>query len=85
MENKILDSPEIIEAINSNEFSKAAKLLFDQQYETWPLNKSNYDMLKNVIIKSFRFGSLKIRVQYNPGRITSTSAKVDEKSIREDL
>jgi hypothetical protein len=83
MENKILDSPEIIEAINSNDFSEAAKLLFDQQYERWPLNKTNYDMLKNVIIKAFRFGSLKIRVQYNPGRMTSTSAKVDEKSIRE--
>ncbi|MBS4036066.1 MAG: DUF4922 domain-containing protein [Ignavibacterium sp.] len=83
MEDRILNSPEVIVCINSDNYSEAAKLLFEQQNETWKLNRDNYTMLKDVMIKSFRFGSYKIKVQFNPGRMTSTSAKVDEKSIRE--
>lgn len=83
MKEKILNTSEVNEALSLNDFGSAAKILFKQQYETWELDRNNYNMLKDVMIKSFRFGSYKIKVQYNPGRIISTSAKVDEKSIRE--
>ncbi|MFO7527100.1 MAG: DUF4922 domain-containing protein [Ignavibacteriaceae bacterium] len=83
MEEKFLETPEIANAVNENDFGLAAKFLFKQQYDTWELDRNNYDMLKDVRIKSFRFGSYKIKVQFNPGRIISTSAKVDEKSISE--
>lgn len=81
--NKILITPEITEAIDRNDYSTAVKYLFNQQYNSWKMNCSNYNMLRDVKVKSFRFGSYKIKVQFNPGRIISTSAKVDEKSIKE--
>lgn len=83
MEDRILNTPEVIDLISSEDYAEAAKLLFSQQFETWQLNRDNYTMLKDVMIKLFHFGSYKIKVQFNPGRMTSTSAKVDEKSIRE--
>lgn len=83
MKNKFLNTPEVIATLESENYADAAKILFSQQYSTWKLHKDNYDMLSNVMVRSFRFGSYKIKVQFNPGRLTSTSAKVDEKSIRE--
>lgn len=83
MIDKILITPDITEAIDRNDYSSAAKFLFAQQHDTWEMNRNNYVMLRDVKIKSFRFGSFKIKVQFNPGRIISTSAKVDEKSIKE--
>lgn len=83
MKERILNTSEVNEALSINDLGLAVKLLFKQQYETWELDRNNYNMLKDVMIKSFRFGSYKIKVQFNPGRIISTSAKVDEKSIRE--
>lgn len=83
MTERILVTENITDAIAQNDYSLAAKFLFAQQHDTWAMNRDNYDMLRNVEVKSFRFGSYKIKVQYNPGRIISTSAKVDEKSIKE--
>lgn len=83
MDERILKSSELSEALTSDDYSESAKILFRQQYETWKLNRDNIDLLKNVMIKSFRFGSYKIKVQFNPARITSTAAKVDDKSIKE--
>lgn len=83
MTDRFLITPDITESIERNDYSLAAKILFAQQHNSWEMNRNNYDMLRNVEVKSFRFGSYKIKVQYNPGRIISTSAKVDEKSIKE--
>ncbi len=83
MEEKFLNTDKINEVLSVNDYAQAVKLLFAQQYEAWKLNRDNYDMLKDVMTKSFRFGSYKIKVQFNPGRMISTSAKVDEKSINE--
>lgn len=83
MKDRILNTHQVKDAILEKDFSSAAKLLFAQQYNSWELNRNNYEMLKDVRIKTFRFGSYKIKVQFNPGRIISTSAKVDEKSISE--
>ncbi len=43
--------------------------------------KERYDTLDDVKIKEFRFNGFKIKVQYNPGRIKSSSAKTDDVSI----
>ena len=69
MEEKFLNTDKINEALSINDYAQAVKLLFVQQYETWKLNRDNYDMLKDVMTKSFRFGSYKIKVQFNPGRM----------------
>lgn len=83
MTDKILITPDITKTIDRNDYSSAAKYLFAQQYDNWEINRNSYDILRDVKVKSFRFGSYKIKVQFNPGRIISTSAKVDEKSIKQ--
>lgn len=58
--------------------------LIDEQVINWPMARQNYDGLKEVKVRSLDFGpSAEMRVQFNPGRIKSSAAKVDAKSIRE--
>jgi ATP adenylyltransferase/5',5'''-P-1,P-4-tetraphosphate phosphorylase II len=57
--------------------------LLQQQQATWGLLRRGYDGLSNVESRIFTFDGFHVNVQFNPGRITSTTAKVDEKSIRE--
>jgi ATP adenylyltransferase/5',5'''-P-1,P-4-tetraphosphate phosphorylase II len=60
------------------------KLLLNEQTQTWELAFKNYQGLKNVKIKEFKLdGGSSIKVQFNPERITSSTAKVDAKSIQQ--
>ncbi|MFV0329455.1 MAG: DUF4922 domain-containing protein [Dysgonomonas sp.] len=63
--------------------SKIAKDLLRDQLDEWPLAKTNFDALKGVKSKEFQFDDFIIKVQFNPARIQSSSAKVDAKSIQE--
>jgi hypothetical protein len=65
------------------ELSGQMRSLLEEQRREWALCGSNYDELHNVKIKDFHFGQTKIRVQFNPARLISTSAKVDAKSIND--
>ncbi len=58
-------------------------VFFHQQLADWPLAGQNYRLLEKVRTKNFDFGKFSVRVQYNPGRIQSSTAKVDTKSIQE--
>lgn len=73
----------IKELIEQNNYSDAAKRLFEIQKKQWQMLASGYETLKTVKSKSFQFDGFKIKAQFNAGRITSTSAKVDPKSISE--
>ncbi|MBK8664327.1 MAG: hypothetical protein IPN18_22060 [Ignavibacteriales bacterium] len=42
-----------------------------------------YGSLATVITHEFKYDGFSLKVQFNPGRMTSTSAKVDPKSIKE--
>lgn len=56
--------------------------LFEDQLQHWDLAKANYQGLQKAVTKHLLFSEQgEIRVQYNPERIYSTSAKVDAKSI----
>jgi hypothetical protein len=81
---KILsDDQLIIDLTKENNFSDAAKRLFEIQKEQWPLLNAGVKSLETVKSKSFQFDGYKIKAQFNAGRIISTSAKVDPKSISE--
>ena len=67
--------------ISQKDYSSAADYLFNSQLKSWSLMNKNYDALKNIQTKSFWFEGMKSKVQFNPERIISTSAKVDESSI----
>ncbi len=83
MEHRTYNNYELDNLLMSGNLSEAAKKLFELQCNDWKFCRNNYEQLKNVRVKDFRFGSYKIKAQFNPGRIISTSAKVDPKSINE--
>jgi ATP adenylyltransferase/5',5'''-P-1,P-4-tetraphosphate phosphorylase II len=53
----------------------------NDQVKGWPLATGNYKGLEKVKEKEFEFDECKIKVQFNPERIRSSAAKVDQKSI----
>ncbi|MDZ7625347.1 MAG: DUF4922 domain-containing protein [Ignavibacteriaceae bacterium] len=81
-EKKILNDVEVQSLISNNDYTSAADYLFNSQINSWELMKKNYDALKNIQTKSFWFEGFKLKVQFNPERIKSTSAEVDEDSVK---
>lgn len=55
----------------------------ESQLSVWDTAKKNFDALADVKVKEFRIGGSTVKVQFNPGRIVSSSAKVDTKSLKE--
>ena len=80
---RIIDEQIISRYSSGNSVAERVKGLLAQQKENWELAKSNYSYLKNVRKKYFEFDQFRIAVQFNPGRMISSSAKVDTKSIEE--
>jgi len=81
---KILsDDHLVLNFVKENNYSNAAKRLFEIQNEEWPMLKTGVQSLTTIKSKPFQFDGLKINAQFNAGRMTSTSAKVDSKSISE--
>jgi hypothetical protein len=62
-------------------YSEKTERFFNGQISDWDLANVNYRQLENVMTRSVSFGDFEVLVQFNPGRITSTAAKVDSKSI----
>lgn len=62
-------------------FSEKANYLFEQQTGNWKLASDGYRSLSQVQKKIFDFDNFKIEAHFNPGRVISSSAKVDEKSV----
>lgn len=54
---------------------------YDSQLKEWELARENYSALSQVLIRPLAIGGCTLFVQYNPGRIISSSAKVDARSI----
>lgn len=63
--------------------AERTKALFYHQKDNWRLAAKGYESLETVMVREFDFENLTVKVQYNPGRIQSSSARVDEKSISE--
>ncbi|MFN8241189.1 MAG: DUF4922 domain-containing protein [Bacteroidales bacterium] len=62
-------------------YSQQADLLLEKQVSEWDLARQNYLALDKVRVREIDFDSFVIRIQYNPGRIVSSSARVDKESI----
>ncbi|MBE0678281.1 MAG: DUF4922 domain-containing protein [Bacteroidales bacterium] len=63
------------------DFSGKTRDLFESQFREWSLARDNYRQLDEVRVRKVSFNGFDIAVQYNPGRITSSAAKVDARSI----
>ncbi len=58
--------------------------LFKTQLSVWQFAKNQYESLKKVETKTLQLSeNASVKVQFNPERIKSSSAKVDKKSIAE--
>jgi len=78
----VLEDFQIESLLNNNNYAAAADYLFNSQMKSWELLKKNYDALRNVQTESFWFNGVKLKVQFNPERFKSTSAEVDEDSVK---
>ena len=55
----------------------------EDQLAVWPMAAGNFKALEGVKVKDLDVDGMKIKVQFNPARIVSSSAKVDAKSLKE--
>lgn len=60
-----------------------ARQLLTAQLGEWKLAFDGYQSLNSVQSRSFEYDGFNIKLQFNPGRMVSSAAKVDAKSISE--
>lgn len=83
MNHRVYGDKNIQELVSAGDIAEASKYIFELQCNDWKLCRDNYEQLKNVQVKKYQFEGYSIKAQFNSGRIISTSAKVDPKSIQE--
>ncbi|QQS47539.1 MAG: DUF4922 domain-containing protein [Acidobacteriota bacterium] len=62
-------------------FRDRVKAMIAQQRATWPMLEAGFEGLAAVETREFSVNGWKVTGQFNPGRIVSTSAKIDPASI----
>lgn len=83
IEDIIIPETELKPYLSGDDLASRTKALLAQQKQAWELLRKGYESLGSVEVRDFEFDGFNIKVQFNPGRITSSAAKVDEKSIKE--
>ncbi len=69
--------------LEGTDLAARARALLTAQKKTWELLRNGYASLKSVQTREYTLDGCSIVLQYNPGRIRSSGAKVDAKSIAE--
>ena len=82
-EQIIISESELAPFVSGNTQASKAHGLLQQQKGAWEMLRNGYDTLRSVRTRVFEFDGFQIKVQFNPGRLTSTVAKVDATSIKE--
>ena len=67
------------EAYSDDEFRR----FFYEQLNEWKEAESRYLNLKQVVVKELSDDEIKINVQFNPNRITSTAADISKQALKE--
>ncbi|MCC6396228.1 MAG: DUF4922 domain-containing protein, partial [Bacteroidetes bacterium] len=67
----------------ADSWADLAHALFVQQKHTWEMLRAGYASLESVQTRHFQVDGCEVLIQFNPGRLTSSAANVDEQSIRE--
>ena len=68
---------------SSASLSDHCLVLLEEQRESWQELKDAYDALKTVRTRSLLLNGFSVLLYYNPGRLTSATAAVGKKDIRE--
>lgn len=78
-----MSETELAPFVSGNTQAGNAHALLEQQKRDWEFLRNGYDTLRTVRTRVFAFDGFQIKVQFNPGRLISTVAKVDAASIKE--
>lgn len=81
LEKVFISDAELAKYSESSTLADRARALVKHQREHWDLAGEGYSTLDKVQIREFEFDGFLVKIQFNPGRIKSSSAKVDKKSI----
>ena len=68
---------------STNDLSARAHALFEEQVREWPALRAGVEALGAVTTRVIELDHFSVRVQFNPGRLASSSAKVDAESIKQ--
>ncbi|MCX8010633.1 MAG: DUF4922 domain-containing protein [Ignavibacteria bacterium] len=87
MLNKKLLTPQELKfyytKLDETNFSDSVYATFLHQKENWGMLSDGWKGFQSSEYKTFDFGWFSIKAQFNPTRFVSSSAKVDDKSIKE--
>ena len=83
LETKIISSKELSKFGSSENLNKKVLALLKQQKAKWEIAEKNFEALNLAQTRDIIFEHLKITAQFNPGRIRSSAAKTDAKSLAE--
>ena len=78
-----ISETELAPFVSGNNLACKAHALLLQQKGVWEMLRTGYATLQSVRTRAFEFDGFQIKVQFNPGRLISTVAKVDATSIKE--
>ncbi len=81
-QTRLIKDDEINRLANNDEFAEASERLMQLQLNEWKQLAEGYKSLADVKTKEFLFDGFRIKLQFNPERIKSTSADVDDESIK---
>ena len=77
-----IDDAELAHYHSGTGLADRAHALILQQRSTWDLARQGYASLDSIEVRTCEFDGYVVKVQFNPGRLTSSSVKVDDESIR---
>ena len=78
-----ISETELAPFVSGNDLASKAHALLLQQKRVWEMLRTGYETLQSVRTRAFEFDGFQVKVQFNPGRLISTVAKVDATSIKE--
>lgn len=81
MSDKFFSVEEIKQKLNIPNNKNFVNVFFNWQVSNWQFAKDNYTALKSIKTKRFDFSGTSVIVQYNPHRIGSALALIDDESI----
>lgn len=81
-ESRIITNENVRALLKIEDYISAAKEMLRLQRKDWSQLDSGYKNLTSIKTKSFWFDGFKIEVQFNQGRLKSSSAKVDTETIQ---
>ncbi len=83
MQHILLSESDLAPFHPADDLGSRAHALLQQQKQSWEMLKGGYESLAAVQTRMLEFDGFNIMLQFNPRRITSSTAKVDPKSIAE--